>query len=671
MTHIPFLEELLVVAAAGVLAALFLNRLRLPVITVLLIAGALIGPHGLRLVTDLHNIEILAEIGVVLLLFTIGLEFSLARLARIARLVAVGGSLQVGLTTAAVAAVFAATGGGLARGLFFGGLAALSSTAIVLRALSERNEIDAPHGRFIVGALIFQDIWVVPMMLLIPVLAGRAEGNPVVAAGTALGKAAIVVALTVLVARVLMPRFFALVDRARSREVFLLSVLVVCIGTAFLTSLAGLSLALGAFLAGMVLADSDYAHRAMAEVLPLRDVLTSLFFMSLGMLFDARVLVDAPGGVALWAALLLVGKGIIAALAALVMRFPPRVAVLAGIGLAQFGEFGFVLARAGGEVGLITPAETRILLGGAVLSMLVTPIALRVAPHIAAGAARLRGLSRILGAPGIDEPVAGHAALKDHIVVVGYGVAGRVLSAALRDCGIPYIVLELNADTVRAARSAGENAYYADIGSPEAIEHARVVHAKALVLLINDPSAAERAIAAAKRHAPETPVFVRTHYLINAPRLKELGASHVVVEEVEAGIEMLARALRHAGTPSNVLLGRLEEARAATQRTEREPALSLRRLGEIAELGDLKVDSFLIGEGYFAVGRSAAEMELRSRTGALMVAVRRDGALVQESDPHAPLAAGDVLFLVGSRAELARAAGLLTDGPAAVNIPPG
>jgi CPA2 family monovalent cation:H+ antiporter-2 len=663
MTQIPFLQELLVVAGGAVLAAIFLGRLKLPIITVLLLAGAAVGPHGLRLVHDLHSIEILAEIGVVLLLFTIGLEFSLARLARIGKLVAVGGSLQVGLTVAAVAGLVTLLGDTIQRGVYFGCLAALSSTAIVLRGLSDRAEMDAPHGRFIVGALIFQDICVVPMMLIVPILAGKGVGHPVVALGIALGKAAIVVALTMVLARFLVPRFFAMVDRARSREVFLLSIIVVCIGTAWLTSLAGLSLALGAFLAGMVLADSDYAHRAMGEVMPLRDVLTSIFFMSLGMLFDARVLVEEPTGVALWVLGLVVGKSAVAMVAALAMRFPPRVAMVAAIGLAQFGEFGFVLARAGGDLGLLRASEMRVLLAGAVVSMLITPVVLRVAPHLAAGASRLRVLSKLLGASSIDEAAVSLREFKQHVVIVGFGIAGRTLAAALRDWGVPYIVLEINADTVRAAQAAGEPAYYADVTSEESLAHARVRTAKAIILLINDPGAAERAIAAAKRYAPQTPVFVRTHYLRDASRLIALGASEVVVEEVEAGIEMLGRALRHTGAPRNVLMTQIERARAATQATSRPMTSPRPRLGDIDELADMKIDSVLVHEGSFAAGRSAIDLELRTRTGALIVAIKRDGVLNQLGDPRDPFRAGDVLFIAGSLASVMDATTLLEDGP--------
>ncbi|MFZ5471734.1 MAG: cation:proton antiporter [Myxococcota bacterium] len=560
MTH-ELLGQLFIIGGVSVLAAIVLGRLKLPILTVLLLAGALVGPHGLGLLGDARGLQTVAEIGVVLLLFTIGLEFSLARLGRIGRLVALGGTLQMGLTIGAVVGVAMSLGWSIERGIFHGFLAALSSTAIVLRALSERGELDAPHGHFIVGVLILQDLAVVPMMLLVPILAGEG-GAGALDALVALGKAAVLVVVVVGLARLLVPRLFHLVDRARSREVFLLSVLVVCVGTAWLSSLAGLSVALGAFLAGVVLADTDYAHRALADILPLRDVLASVFFMSLGTLFDFRVLYEQPATVGFLFLALFVGKAVIAAIAALAMGLPVRVAVLAGLGLAQFGEFGFVLAQQGQPLGLIVAAEVRPLLAAAILTMLVTPVAVRVAPRIASTAGRLRALNRLLGMRGIEEPAPQHERISGHVLVVGFGVAGQELAHALRRSGVPYLVLELNAATVRAARARGEPVYYADVGSPEALIHARLAQARALVLLINDPYSAERAIAAARRLSPTLPIFMRTHYVRDAPRLVRLGATEVIVEEIEAGLAMLARVLSQLGTSSEEARKQEADARA-------------------------------------------------------------------------------------------------------------
>jgi monovalent cation:H+ antiporter-2, CPA2 family len=660
MHDLSFLSDLFIVAGVSVLAAMLVGRLRLPAIAGFMLAGAVVGPSGLGLVRDNRLIQSLAEVGVVLLLFTIGLEFSLSRLRRIGRLVAIGGALQVGLTIlATVAVVTGVLGFSLRAGVFYGFMVALSSTAIVLRGLAERNEVDSPQGRFIIGALIFQDLAVIPMMLVLPVLAGTAD-KPLMRIGLALLEAAAMLALTAIVGRSVIPRLFARIDKLRSREVFLLAVLAVCIGASWATSIAGLSLALGAFLAGILLAESDYAHRALGEVLPLRDVLSSLFFLSLGMLLDVSALVERPLAVAAVFLVIFLGKGAIASIACLAMRFPPRVAVLSGACLAQFGEFGFVLAQAGVGLGLLDAAHGRIFLAASLLTMFVTPVSMRVAPSIAVGAKLLRPLERLLGARGVVEASSTDAILQDHIVVAGLGVGGRLLTDALEHTGVPYMVIDLNAEAVRAAATRGAFAFYGDITSEETLRHAHLPRARAFAVLINDPDAARRAVLTASRLAPELPVFVRTKYLAGHRHLSKLPNVNLIVEEVEAGVETLARVLRHADVPMNLIKAEVRQARSQTQESSRvTSSLPRRRLAEMAELAELKIESLVVQAGAVAVGRSATEMQLRTRSGALVVAVRRQGQLVEESAPDFRFAEGDVAYLVGTRDSIRRALELL------------
>jgi monovalent cation:H+ antiporter-2, CPA2 family len=661
---VGLLGQIAVVVVVGALISALFARFKLPSIAGLLFAGALVGPHGLRLVGEGASIDAVAEVGVVILLFTIGLEFSLKRLGRIWKLVAVGGLMQVGLTIGAVLAITLALGFTVGQGVFYGFVFALSSTAIVLRALTERGEADAPHGRFVVGALIFQDLCVVPMVLVVPLLATGGQGGAVLGIGLALGKAALLVVASVLVARLAVPRLFALVDAGRSRETFILTVLAICIGTAFLTSSVGLSLELGAFLAGVVLADTDYAQRAMGDVLPLGDVLTSIFFVSLGMMFDPGIVAARPAAVGLVLAGLIFGKAAIATFSALVMRFPARAAFLAGVGLAQFGEFGFVLVRLGESNGLLTPAETGTVLAAGVLSMFVTPLAVRVAPHLTAGEALLRPLERLLGVRGMDEPTPEHTELSGHVVIVGFGPAGRILAHSLKRTKVPYLVLELNAETVQRARADGEPVYYGDVTSPEAMAHARVEAAGMVVLVINDPRGMRRAVAALRRFAPGTPVILRSRYLSDRESLIDLGASDVVTMELEAGVEIVARVLRGLGVARNVISDRIREARADTQESARKLTLPREGLAEMEDLADLKVDRFLVREGAFARGRSLAAMQVREATGALIMAIRRKGALLEEPDPKEELAVDDVVYLVGPGPARRAAMSLLETGEA-------
>lgn len=652
MGHVPLLDELAIVAALAVAVTVLLARLKLPTVAGLLAAGALLGPYGLRLVRSVSAIEVLAEVGVVLLLFSIGLEFSLARLRDILRQVALGGFIQVGLTTAVTAAIAHALGEPFGRGVFYGFAFALSSTAIVLRALSERRELDAPHGRFIVGTLIFQDLCVVPMVLIVPLLGSSGPpGEAAFSIAYAMGKAALVVVGIVILARVVVPRILGWVDASRSREVFLLAILSLCIGTAWLTSMVGLSLALGAFLGGMVVADTEYSHRAMGDILPLRDAFVSIFFVSLGMLFDVRLVIQQPILVGSLLFGFLVAKGLLATIAAMAMRFPSRVAWLAGVGLAQFGEFGFVLSRLAQESGVVEPAAVQPLLAAGIASMFLTPLLVRVAPHITAGERLLAPLERMIGVRSIDEADEG-TKLSGHVVIVGFGVAGLYAARALQTSRIPFIVLELNSDNVRKGKELGLPVYYGDATSEEALGHAHLSEARLMVLLMNDPQAAQRVVDNVKRVAPNVPVLMRTRYLAEREGLLKMGARDVVAEEVEGAVEVIARMLRTIEAPRNVIDQSIQSVRAETQTSERKQTLPRTPLREVRGLDDLKIESALVREQSAAAGKSPLELRLRSETGALVVGIRREDRLMENPDPGEPFQPGDIVYFVGKSSSL-------------------
>lgn len=655
MGHVPLLDELAIVAALAVAVTVLLARLKLPTVAGLLLAGALLGPFGLRLVSSVHAIEVLAEVGVVLLLFSIGLEFSLERLRDILRQVALGGALQVGLTTGVTALVAVALGEPLGRGVFYGFAFALSSTAIVLRALSERRELDAPHGKFIVGTLIFQDLCVVPMVLIVPLLGESGPvGEAAVSIGFALGKAALVVVGTVLVARFVVPKILGWVDASRSREVFLLAILALCIGTAWLTSMVGLSLALGAFLGGMVVADTEYSHRAMGDILPLRDAFVSVFFVSLGMLFDVRVVAAQPLLVGGLLAGFLLAKGLLATFAAMAMRFPSRVAWLAGVGLAQFGEFGFVLSRLAQSSGVVDEAAVSPLLAAGIASMFLTPLFVRIAPHITAGERLLAPLERLIGVRSIDEADESRK-LENHVIVVGFGVAGLLAARSLTAAGAPFVVLELNAGNVRRGKELGLPVYYGDATSEEALGHAHLAEARLVVLLMNDQQASQRVVDMMRRVAPNVPVLMRTRYLAEREGLLKMGARDVVAEEVEGAVEVIARLLRALELPRNVIDETIQGIRSETQTSERKQTVPRPQLGEVRALSELKIESVLVRENSAAAGASAVQMNLRSTTGVLVVGLRRGEKLLQNPDPNASFEAGDVVYFVGTSSAIREA----------------
>ena len=666
MTEVDLLQELAVIASLGVLVTLVVTRLKLPTVAGLLMAGALLGPYGCKFVKSLHAIELLAEVGVVMLLFTIGLEFSLARLKDIFRQVAVGGALQVGLTIAAAFGAARAFGLDAKAGLFLGFVFALSSTAIVLRALIDRRELDAPHGRFIVGTLIFQDLCVVPMVLIVPLL-GAAASAPEISleVSKALAKAVFVVVALIFSSRFVVPRFLALVDASRSREVFLLAVLVLCIGTAWLTSLAGLSLALGAFLGGMMVADTEFGHRAMGDILPLRDAFMSIFFVSLGMLFDYNIVLARPLAVLLILAGFLVGKSLLASIAALVTRFPARVSFLAGVGLGQFGEFGFVLANLGEKAGVVDQQVLGPLMAAGISSMFVSPVLMRLAPAMTWAERAFSKLERLVfrshrpaGSAG-DDGEAQVGSLQNHVLLVGFGVAGRIAASLLKNSNVPYAILEISFEGVKRGRAESHPIHYGDATNAETLEHFHLAQARALVLLINDPAGAQRVLDTARRLAPKVPILLRARYLDEKEGLMAMGATDVVAEEVEGSVEVAARLLRWCDVPRNQIDARLREVREATQTSERAQIVPRRTLLEHAPLADLKIESVVIGSPSTAVGRSALQLEVRRLTGALIVAVRRAGNLLDAPDPNDPFLADDVVYLVGSRDSVAQAVQLL------------
>ena len=663
MPELAILSQLAVIFAVAVAVVLLLGRIGIPTIAGMLLAGVLVGPNGLRLVHDVHAVELLAEVGVVLLLFTIGLEFSIERLRRIWQLVAIGGGLQVVLTTLATAAVMWAFGNTWQQAVLWGMLLSLSSTAIVLRALGERGEVDAPHGRLILGALIFQDLCVVPMMLIVPMLSGGEETSAM-SLLKALGTAAGMVVAVVGIARLLVPRVLRTVASQRKRDLFMLTVLLICIGTAWITSLSGLSLALGAFLAGVVLAGSGYQHQAMSDMLPFRDSFTSLFFISVGMLLDASIFLERPVIVLMILLATLCGKFVIATLAALLMRFPLRVAMLSGIGLAQIGEFSFVLAKGGQAAGLVSPEDMRLFITASVMTMVLTPLLVRLGPHFAAGMSRLNPIEKALGTEGADQA---HMHLEHHVIIAGFGLGGRTLAESLKALRLPYVVLDLNPVTVDRYRAQGQPIYYGDVTSHEVLSHFNCSQAREIVIVISDPAAARRAIAAVKDFDPNVQITVRTRYADEIAELKRLGANDVVVEEFENAVELMARVLRRFGIPRNVIAERIGAARHSREELVRPLAIPRQRLDQLSEiLHEIKVEAYLIGPNDWAVNRSVREIDLRHTTGASVVAFRRDGKVAANPAPAERLLAGDIVYLLGDQASVTAAMQFFGTG----NVPP-
>jgi CPA2 family monovalent cation:H+ antiporter-2 len=532
------LVELIVIALSSIVAALLLGRLRLPVVSGFLFAGAVVGPHGFALISASDDLQMLGEIGVSLLLFTIGLEFSRERIRAAGPLALLAGVAQISMTVVLGWLGGMAFGLQPAQALFLGMVLSLSSTAIVLRSLKDRDELEAPHGRLILGTLIMQDLAIVPMLVAIPLLRGEG-GSLGMELLVVAGKAALLLGLTWLGARYILNWLLSQVSALRSRDIFLLTVLTLAIGLAYVTQLAGLSPALGAFLAGIMLSNSDFAHRTLSDVIPLRDVFFSLFFVLIGMLFNMTTLFSNPLLVLGMLAVLLLGKGIVATLGVMVLRFPARIAILFGFGLAQFGEFGYILLQTGQSgagilTGELTPLASALLCSG-LISMFLTPLILQAAPHLTAGQALLRPLERLLRTRSIDEAAKEHLGLKGHVIIAGLGPSGRMLMQALRESGIRYIVLELNSMTVQDERRKGEPVYYGDVTTREVLEHAGLARAGALALMFHNDDMLKRTIKLVRSMRPDLPIIARTPYASQVEPLQATGATAVVASELAAG----------------------------------------------------------------------------------------------------------------------------------------
>ena len=534
MHDFGILRDLALIFAVAVLVVAGLRRLQVPAIAGFITVGVLVGPRALGLIKEVHEVEVLAEVGVVLLLFGIGLELSLDRIKRLWRAILIGGALQVLATGAVTVAVAIFLGLKTGPAIFLGCLMAVSSTAVVLRGLTQRGELDAPHGRMAVGILIFQDLCVVPMMLAIPFLAGQGDRGEALGA---LGKALLVLLAVLVAARLLVPRLLQIVARSRQRDLFVLTVALACFGTAYAVTGVGISLALGAFLGGLVVAGSEFRHQAMADLLPLREALSSVFFVSIGMLLDVQAIAANAGPILGLFALIMVGKFGIVFLTAAVMRLPLRVCVLTGAALAQVGEFSFVLLKAADGTGLVPPTLANPLLVSIILSMAVTPVFLMLGPHIAAGASRVPMLENLLRVAS-PEQARVEDERRDHVIIAGYALAGEVVARSLRESGRALVIVDMNTDNVERAVQAGYHAYYGDVTSAEVLQHLGLPEARGLVLAVNDGGATRRAIKVARKMAPDIRILARTMYASDGDELRALGADQVVVNEETAAREL-------------------------------------------------------------------------------------------------------------------------------------
>jgi len=653
-TGVATLKSVLILLASGVFAVVLCRSLRLPAMIGYLVTGLVLGPHALGLLSDREGMHHLAEFGVVFLMFSIGLEFSLSRLHAMRRQVFGLGLAQVSLTLALVVAASWLSGATWQAGLALGGIAAMSSTAIVSRLLAERGELDSPHGREVMGILLFQDLAVVPLIVLLPALGQPADALGI-AIAVALAKAALALGVVVVLGPRIMRAWLGAVARRRSNELFVLNILFITLLLAFVTGVAGLSLALGAFLAGMLISETEYRFRVEEDIKPFRDVLLGLFFVTVGMMLDLRLVLGELGMVMLMFVLLVGVKGALIALLSRSFGSPGGTAVRVGLALAQGGEFAFVLLPLAGGAGVVSERILQALLAAMILSMLVTPFVIAASDRIALRVSRSEWMLRSLA---LHQVAARAMAVERHVIVLGYGRNGQRLARLLDAEGVRYIALDLDPERVREAALAGETVVFADSSRREALVAAGIGRAAAVVVTFADVAQSVRVLGHIHELNPSVPVIARARDEADMERLTAAGATEVVPEAFESGVMLASHTLVLVGIPLAKVMRRVSLVR------DQQYSL-LRGLfhGAADDRGTVRLHAVTLEDGCHACGKALSELRLE----ALQVqvrAVRRRGVAVKLAAGEAgQLETGDVVVLLGEAEALDLAETRLLRGP--------
>ncbi|MCB9194193.1 MAG: cation:proton antiporter [Flavobacteriales bacterium] len=650
--QVPLLKEIVLILGLSVLMILLFKRMKLPELLGFLATGAIFGPHGFGLVSATETVELLAEAGVIFLLLVIGIEFSLKSLASTGRTVLLGGSLQVAGTVGGTALIGHAFGMAWSPAVFLGFLFALSSTAIVLKLLQEKGTITAPHGRVASAMLIFQDIIVVPMILLTPLLAGRSS-DPWSDLFAMVGKMLVLLVLVYVLARFVVPRLLDAVVRTHSRELFIATIVALCFSTAWLTSALGLSLALGAFFAGLIISESEHRFQATGNILPFHEVFISFFFVSIGMLLDLHYVWTHLLQVVFFTLIAVLLKSIVGGSSALALRYPLRTALLTGLSLGQVGEFAFILSATGIAFGLLDRDTYQLFLSVSIFTMGLTPF-------LVAGSERLvAAITRML----IPAPVrrrldtftrlrrtarADLQRLQDHLVIIGFGLTGKHLSQTARLTGVAHAVIEMSPELAEEARSRGVTVVAGDATNDHVLDEAGVTRARVIVVAISDP-VATRTVVARIRHLSDAPyIIVRTRYVSDMDELKDLGANDVVPEEFETSIEIFSRALRRYLVPED----EVEDMTARIRGAHYQALRSMEKQGvqDRIELhaSELELAALPIRFGRNkVVGHRLVDADVKGRFGVSVLAIRRGPRVITSIDGDTRLQADDILYVLG------------------------
>lgn len=653
MPDLSVLREVFILLTLALCNAWLFSRLKQSPIVGYLVTGLLVGPYGFHLIRGIHEVEVVAEVGVILLLFTIGLEFSYSRIVRLKAVLLKAGTVQLFATAIAVSVGTLLLGERWQSATGLGMAMALSSTAIVLKLLLERGEIDSAHGRVALGILLFQDLCVILFLVALPLLGSQSQGfSP-----WTLVHAGLIMAALYLFARHLLNPLLNGILRTRSPELFRLTILVLVFGTAGATYEAGLSLALGAFLAGLALAESDSSHQALSDIIPFRDVFLAVFFISVGMLVDVSLLLANWWQVVIGLVLLSLAKTLAGTIATLACGYALRTAIITGLITFQVGEFSFILLKQAQSLKVLPDATYQLALSIVALSMMLTPM---VFAHAEAMATKIAGLFGRTYRHGSDEERERTGNLEGHVIIASYGLSARNVARILREFRIPYIHIEINGDAVRRAKLSGEIIIHGDASSVHVLEGAGIHRAKALVLAINDPAALARAIPIARELHPELYILARTRYVAEVDDLLKAGADEVIPDELGAGLELATFLAKHLHLTEGRLLKHLTVIRDEHHLRYRQPETQPAPLpGFLSVLGGGEIELQAVPDDSPHLGKTLAALDFRAATGATVVGVIRHERTTHNPGPAWHLAKGDTLMLLGDPESIHKARELL------------
>ncbi|MEW6455870.1 MAG: cation:proton antiporter [Acidobacteriota bacterium] len=648
---VPILKESVIILAASIVIFFISHKLKLPAVGGFLSTGILIGPSGLRLIKDAHRIDALAEIGVVMLLFTIGIEFSLERLKQIKKNFLMGGGLQVLITTFMVLIILQFFHFSVYEGIFYGFLISLSSTAVVLKIYSDRAEIDSPQGKISLGILLFQDFGIVPMIVLTPIL-GRVISVSLVNVFSRFFLSALAVGGIILIARYLMPKVLHFIVKTRVREAFIITTLFLCLGMAFLTFSFGFSLALGAFIAGIIISESEYTHQVVSDIMPFKDLFNSIFFISIGMLLDLGFAWKEKFFIIILSLSIFLIKSIVVFSTVKIMKFTSRIALITGLSLAQIGEFSFVLAKVGQANGFLPQEIFQAFIASSILTILATPFLIQLSPFLAE---KSQKIFRWKFKPS-DYEEKFLKDLKTHVIIAGYGLNGQNLARVLKETGIPYVILDLNPDNVRNALREGEPIIFGDVSSREILNASGITQAKVIVFAISDPKTTRTAVKIARHFNKNIYIIVRTRYVTEIDELYRLGANQVIPEEFETSIEIFTRTLEEFHIPRNIIDAQIKIIRSERYGMLRGISKTARSMEKITELLTAgTAETFFVSKDSMAAGKSLKELNLRQETGATVIGIVRGEKSFTSPPPEFKIKEGDTLILVASHQDMDKA----------------